>query len=262
MSATHGDFIWYELMTSDADAAQAFYAGLTGWTYADSGQTHIDYRVVAAGDEPVGGILALSDQMLAGGARPAWVGYVQSDDLDGSLAALEAAGGSVMMSPVELPGVGRFAMIMDPQGASLYLIDDESGRPSNAFSAYEPRVGHCAWNELITADPAAARRFYGGLFGWVVADSMDMGPMGPYEMLKNGVDRDFMFGGMMKKPDMMPVSSWSYYFRVADIDAAAGHIAAGGGQVLNGPQEIPGGEFIINGADPQGAMFSIIGKRS
>jgi predicted enzyme related to lactoylglutathione lyase len=90
---------------------------------------------------------------------------------------------------------------------------------------------------------------------------MDMGPMGEYPMYKNGEQHPFMLGGMMKKPDEVPVSMWSYYFRVPDIDAAAKSITGNGGQVLNGPMEVPGDEYVINGLDPQGAMFSVVGVR-
>lgn len=261
MANPDGDFIWYELMTTDSDAAQDFYAGLTGWSWATSGQEGVDYRVFSAGAEQIGGMLGLTDDMTAGGMRPAWLGYVQTGDLPGTLDKWKAAGGTVMIEGNEVPGVGPFAMVADPQGAPLYLIDDQSGQESKAFAAYEPRVGHCAWNELVTADPGAAKTFYGDLYGWVVGDSMDMGPMGQYDMLKNGETRDFNFGAVMRKPDEMPVSAWAYYFRVPDIDTAVSYIGDKGGQVLNGPMEIPGGDFIVQGTDPQGAFFSIIGAR-
>ena len=261
MANENGDFVWYELMTTDADAAQDFYTGLIGWNWADSGQDGVDYRIFSAGSEQIGGMLALNEEMTAGGAQPAWLGYVQTDDLSGALSKWKAAGGSVMIEGQEVPGVGPFAMVTDPQGVPLYLIDDQSGEESTAFSAYEPKVGHCAWNELVTADPGAAKSFYGDIYGWVVGESMDMGPMGQYEMLKNGEARDFMFGAVMKKPDEMPVSAWAYYFRVPDIDAAQAYIEEKGGQIMNGPMEIPGGDFVIQGSDPQGAFFSIIGAR-
>lgn len=259
MGNAHGDFVWYELMTSDADAAQQFYGGLISWTFEKAGMEHVDYRMFKAGDAQIGGLLQLTPEMVEHGARPCWVGYIQVDDVPAAVASAKEAGASVLMEGGEVPGVGPFAMLHDAEGAMFYVINDQSGEASEAFSTHEPRNGHCAWNELLAGDVGAATSFYGSQFGWVVAESMDMGPMGQYDMLKNGADRDFMFGGLMVRPPAMPVSMWTFYFRVPEIDAAVEYVKANGGDVINGPMEIPGGEFIINGIDPQGAMFSVIG---
>ncbi len=257
----HGDFIWYELMTTDADAAQGFYGGLLGWTFKDSGQEGVDYRQFAADGPDVGGLMPLTQEMQDGGARPLWAGYVGVEDVDVGADAIKKAGGEVLMGPQDIPGIGRFAFVKDPQGASLYIMRPfSSDHVSESFAHKTPRDGHCAWNELATSDPAGAKAFYGDLFGWVKADTMDMGPMGEYEMLKNGEARDFMFGAMMKKPDEMPVSLWNYFFRVPNIDIAVAYINDNSGQIVDGPIEIPGGEFSLNGVDPQGAFFALVGK--
>lgn len=261
MANQHGDFVWYELMTGDSEAARNFYGGMLGWTYADSGQEQVDYRIFSAGDTQVGGFLQLTEPMIEHGARPAWVGYIGVDDCTASVASAKEAGATVLMEGNEVPGVGPFAMLQDPGGAFFYILEDRSGEESNAFSTHEAANGTCAWNELMATDTAAAKAFYGAQFGWEVAESMDMGEMGLYEMLKNGAERDFMFGGLMGQMPDIPVSTWAFYFRLPLIDVAAEYITAHGGQILNGPMEIPGGEFIINGMDPQGAMFSVIGKR-
>lgn len=259
MANQHGDFVWYELMTSDSAAARTFYGGLLGWSFADSGQDNVDYRIFSAGDVRVGGFLQLTPPMIDHGARPAWVGYIRVDDAAATVASARDAGAKILMEGMEVPGVGPFAMLQDPEGAAFYVLEDRSGEESHAFSTHEPKTGHCAWNELMAGDPEAAKAFYGKQFGWVVADSMDMGAMGAYDMLKNGADRDFLFGGLMARMPEMPVSAWTFYFRVPSIEAAAGYIAANGGQVINGPMEIPGGEFILNGIDPQGAVFAVVG---
>ncbi|MGE0315278.1 MAG: VOC family protein [Lautropia sp.] len=263
MANRHGDFIWYELLTSDADAAQRFYGAVVGWRYADSGQTSVDYRIIHAKDEGVGGLMQITDDMRAGGARPIWLGYVLVDDVDAAVGKATAAGGAVQMPAMDMPNVGRIAMVADAQGAPFYLMRpippaDAPDKESKAFALTEPMDGHCAWNELVTSDPDAAIGFYTGLCGWRQEGEMDMGPMGKYRFFHHG---PAMIGAVMRKPAEMPVSMWGFYFRVADIDAAHDAIVAGGGQVILGPQEIPGGEFSINGIDPQGAAFGLVGKR-
>lgn len=259
MTTNHGDFIWYELNTTDADAASAFYSGLLGWTFADSDTDESGYRTFRTGEHQIGGVMQLTEEMKAGGAQPVWLGYVQVADLPAALAKVRANGGNVMLEDVEIPGVGPFAMIADPQGAMIYLMDDQSGMPSAAFSKHEARDGTCAWNELATSDPDAAHDFYTDLFGWTKGDGMEMGPLGFYQMYNHG---DYGLGAMMKKPEEFPVSLWAYYFRVPDIDVAKDYVEANGGSIANGPMEIPGGEFVFQGFDPAGAFFSLIGKRN
>ncbi|MHA6493148.1 VOC family protein [Pseudomonas borbori] len=261
MSNKHGDFIWYELLTSDADRAQRFYSDVLGWQVEDSGQPGMDYRILMAPDAQtgaaiaVGGLMQITDEMASGGARPVWLGYIAVDDVDASLAKAVAAGSTELMPATDIPNVGRIAFFTDPQGVPIYIMRGLSDEPSLAFAFDKPRVGHCAWNELSTPDPAAALQFYSAQFGWAKDGEMDMGEMGAYEFLRHGG----VFGAMMPKPADMPVALWSYYFRVANIDEAVDTVAAAGGQVVFGPSEIPGGEFIIHGIDPTGAMFALVG---
>ncbi|MGB5483231.1 VOC family protein [Parasphingorhabdus sp.] len=262
MTNKHGDFIWYELLTSDADAAQNFYGPLVGWDFADSGQADVDYREISMNGGGVGGLMPLTPEMTANGARPCWLGYINVEDVDRMAEAILSAGGSVHFEPKDIPGVGRFAFVADQQGAMFYVMKPTppAGDPdaiSKAFAATEPMVGHCAWNELATSDPEAALNFYHDLFGWEKDEEMDMGPMGTYTMLRH----DFMMGGMMAKPDGMPVSAWTYYFRVPDIDVAVDTIKAKGGEIIVEPMEIPGGDFSVNAMDPQGAAFALVGPR-
>jgi len=262
MSNKHGDFIWYELLTSDADASQNFYGQLLGWDFVDSGQDGKDYREISMNGNGIGGMLPLTPEMIKNGARPAWLGYVNVEDVDPMTEAIVSAGGQVHMEPQDIEGVGRFALVTDQQGAMFYVMKptppvDSPDASSMAFAATEPMVGHCAWNELATSDPDAALNFYHDLFGWEKAEEMDMGPMGTYSLLRHA----FMIGAIMNKPDEMPVSAWTFYFRVPDIDLAVDRIKASGGQILVEPVEIPGGDFTINAIDPQGATFALIGTR-
>lgn len=263
MANQHGEFIWYELLTTNSDAAQQFYSSILGWQTIDSGQTEIDYRILQAKDEEtgqlreVGGLLQLTEEMTQGGARPVWLGYIGVDDVDQTVARISTAGGEVQMPPTDIPDVGRFAMVTDPQGTPFYVMKGFSDEASLAFASDKPRLGHCAWNELVTTDPEAAKSFYFKEFGWTKDGEMDMGPMGQYEFIRhNGV-----IGAIMPKPEEMPVPMWHYYFRCADIDIALHAITDNGGQVLHGPDEIPGGEFIVKGFDPQGAIFALVGTR-
>lgn len=265
MTNQHGDFIWYELLTTDADAAGDFYGKVIGWTSTASGQPGMDYRFFSSGDgsdtqDGVGGYMAITPEMAEHGARPAWVGYIAVDDVDASVESITKHGGSVLMPAMNLDGVGRMAMVADPQGAPFYVMRGASDETSYSFAAMEPKVGHCAWNELSTTDPEAAKAFYGAQFGWTKDGEMDMGPMGKYEFLKAS-DGRFALGAVMPQMPEMPVSAWSFYFRVPDIDAAVETVKASGGTLLMEPVEIPGGEFSLNALDPQGAAFGLVGPR-
>jgi len=256
MANAQGDFVWYELMTTDADAAQAFYEPLIGWTFADSGTPDVDYRIGSMAGTEVVGMMQLSEEMQQGGARPAWIGYIAVDDIGGSIAALKDKGGHLFMGPNHLDGVGHMAMVADPQGAPFYLMQPE-GEGSESFAKHEPRDGHCAWNELVTEDPDAAGVFYSALFGWQKGEAMEMGELGLYQIYNHA---DYGLGAMMARPEQMPVSLWCYYFRVPEIGAAKAYFETNGGQVVNGPMEVPGGEFALQAVDPQGAIVSLIGK--
>ncbi|MBN7798594.1 VOC family protein [Parahaliea mediterranea] len=263
MANKHGEFIWYELLTEDADAAAAFYSELLGWQVEDSGMPGMDYRLLRMRDgdsgevHEVGGMMPLSAEMKDGGARPAWLGYIAVDNVDECLQRLVEAGGTVLMPPLDIPEVGRIALLGDPQGAPFYIMRGVGDATSLAFAFDRPRAGHCAWNELVTPEPAAAWSFYGTEFGWTKDGEIPLGELGSYEFIRhNGV-----IGALMPKPEEVPVPLWNYYFRVPDIDVAIERIRAGGGQVLNGPDEIPGGEFALQGLDPQGAVFALVGAR-
>jgi uncharacterized protein len=263
MTNKQGDFIWYELMTRDADAAGDFYGKVVGWTSVASGQPGMDYRFFFAGDgsnpdEGVGGYMAITDEMAAGGVQPAWVGYIAVDDVDASADSIAKAGGEIYMPPMDLENVGRMAMVADPQGAPFYIMRGRSDETSHSFAKYTPKVGHGAWNELSTTDLAGAWAFYGEQFGWSKDGDLDMGPMGKYEFIKS----DVVIGALMPKMPEAPMSHWIVYFRVADIDAAVEAIKANGGNISFGPDEIPGGDFSVKAIDPQGAHFALVGARN
>jgi uncharacterized protein len=255
MTNPHGSFIWYELMSPDPRAAEAFYGPLLGWSFSSDDE----YRHIGASEGLVGGILPLTPEMTAGGSAPAWLGYIQVDDVDATVASATAQGGRLYMPARDMEGVGRFAMVADPQGAPFYAMSPaDPQETSNAFAAERPMQGHVAWNELSSTDPAAAWAFYGGQFGWEKEGDMDMGPLGKYEFIRHG---SHMLGAIMPKMPQVPASAWTFYFRVGDIDAAADTIKANGGTLFQEPMEIPGGDYSLNAADPQGAAFGLVGPR-
>ena len=246
------NFFWFELATSDVDAALAFYASVVGWTSVDQNNAGPRYAVVEAAGRGVGGISALNP--AAPDSKPAWSGYIYSSDVDATARAISAAGGAVHYGPDDIPTVGRFAVVADPQGASFKLLAP-SGEDLPPLAPYTP--GHVGWNELHTTDSAAALAFYTAQFGWSHARDHDMGAMGTYRIFAiDGADG----GGMMDSPLASP-AFWLPYFSVGDIDAAHERVKAGGGSVMHGPAEVPGGGFIVQGSDPQGAMFALTGPR-
>jgi uncharacterized protein len=257
MTDLQGSFIWYELMTSDTKAAESFYKAVMGWDAADSGMPGIDgYTLFSAGEFRVAGLMALPDSAKAMGAGPFWLGYIAVADVDAAADALKNAGGKVFRAPDDIPGVGRFAVVTDPHGAVFGLFKGDGEAPPMP-SMDTPGV--IAWRELSAGDGPSAYAFYSGLFGWRKGEAMDMGPMGVYQLYGKG---DVDFGGIMTKPAEVPMPFWLYYVNVPDIETAGGRITANGGKVLNGPMEVPGNMWIIQGQDPQGAMFAVVGPKT
>lgn len=251
-----GDYIWYELLTSNADAAQAFYGNVLGWRFSDSGQTGMDYRIITVGSEGIGGLMEISAEMAQHGARPTWLGYITVKNADETAAETERRGGRILMPPMDIPNVGRIAMLADPQGAPFYVIKPGWQGKSNAFTEDQTLLGHCVWNELETTDQSAAWEFYGGMFGWKHDGGIDMGPKGEYQFIRHGS----MLGAIAPVEGSNP-SHWTQYFRVENIDVAKAAVEAGGGRVVTGPEDIPGGEFAMTCLDPQGALFGLVGPR-
>ena len=188
------------------------------------------------------------------GARAGWYGYVSVADVDATAAHATRLGGVVHVPPRDIPNIGRFAVLGDPQGAVFCLFHGigEMAPPSQR----EP--GRIGWHELLAADWQKAFAFYAELFGWQKDTAVDMGPMGTYQLFSDGSEA---MGGMFNKPDAVPAPFWLYYFNVGDIDAGAQRVTGGGGKILNGPMEVPGGMWIVQCMDPQGVMFALVGKR-
>jgi hypothetical protein len=256
MSNSHGSFIWYELLTGDAKAAKAFYDSVVGWNIdAEAAPGGMDYRMINAPDGHAGGVMQLSAEMIAGGAKPVWLGYFGVDDVDASVAAIVADGGQVQLPAFDVPGVGRLAMVTDPQGIPFYVM---RGAVDAASTAYQRMgTGHVSWNELLAPDADAALAFYGKHFAIEKVGAMPMGEMGEYSFIANGDSRGEAVGAIMRAPPGAP-SGWGFFFRVPDIEEAKARIEAGGGTVREGPMEVPGGEMTLGALDPEGVAFGLV----
>ena len=257
-----GDFIWYELMTPDAEGSKAFYDAVVGWNIGEGVAEYNGYRMIGTADGAfTGGVLPLTDEMQQHGARPTWLGYLNVRDVDAKIAEIESAGGKTLMPATDIPNVGRIAMAADPSGAPFYIMKptppaNDPNAVSDVFSVDQPQ--HVRWNELSSTGQDGAIAFYKRQFGWQQDGAMPMGEMGDYKFIyANGV----RIGAIMRKPPQLPASLWTYYIGVDDIDRASEAIKNGGGQILHGPIEIPGGEFSLNAIDPQGASFAVVGPR-
>lgn len=247
-----GRFIWHELMTTDSRAAERFYKAVIGWR-TEKWEQDPTYKLWTTANGPIGGLMALPDDAKRMGAPPNWLAYVGTPNVDATVDRAMALGARVLTGPLDVPGVGRFAVMADPQGA-IFAPYRAAGDPPGHDG--EPRLGEFSWHELVTTDPVAAFAFYSELFGWEKTEAMEMGPaLGTYQMY--GFEGQSIGGVYAKPADIAAPPSWLCYARVDDASAAARKIEALGGRVLNGPMEVPGGDWIAQCLDPQGATFAV-----
>lgn len=249
MTNPHGSWIWYELLTTDADAALDFYTQVVGWTPSKYENTPSDYTILNFDGDGVGGVM--TNPMPTGAT---WLGYVGVDDVDATVAKAEGLGAIVHMPPTTLEGVGRMAMLADPQGARFYVMKGASPEASTAYQRMG--MGHASWNDLSTGDDKAAFDFYHDLFGWRKQGAMPM-PWGEYSFLSGGT-QDEVWGAMMPREKPEDAIRWNFYFRVPDIEAAFAKVTELGGRPHHDPMEVPGGERVFYATDPQGATFGLV----
>jgi predicted enzyme related to lactoylglutathione lyase len=244
-----GQFVWHDHMTKDPKAAIAFYTDVVGWKtqpFAGAG----DYTMWVGSQGPLGGVTKLPDRAAKMGAPPNWMGHVQVDDVDAAAALTKKLGGKVVNEPEDIPTVGRFAVISDPQGAVLSIFEPNASMALHDAS----KEGEFCWNELVTSDQTAAFAFYSQLLGWKTLQEMDMGAMGTYRIYGVG---DQQLGGMMNTPKGNPLPpSWIYYVETRDLEGSITRAKKDGGKLMNGPVDVPGGR-IVQLMDPQGALFAL-----
>jgi predicted enzyme related to lactoylglutathione lyase len=249
-----GRFVWHELMTTDPSAAQKFYPKVIGWTTAPF-PGDPSYTLWQTGGSGVGGCMALPAELRARKVPSSWLTYLGTPNVDATCAELKRLGGSVQQDPMEIPDVGRLAVVMDPQGAVFAIFTPSREGVGRTGT---PVLGDFSWHELATTDPKAGFAFYQSLFGWDRTGDFDMGEMGRYEMFGIG---GVPIGGIYPKPAEVPVSNWLPYAKVASADQAASIAKAEGGTILQGPVEVPGGDRVAIGMDPQGAVFAVHSTR-
>lgn len=260
-----GTPIWYELMTPDAGAVAPFYRATLGWEIPSEGHdmpNGAQYREIGrAGGGSAGGVLTLTPQMAGGGARPGWMTYFHVEDVDAAVERGTRAGGQVHMPASTMDGVGRMAMLSDPQGAPFYVMDPTPppDNPDAQSDVFQPRSpGHAWWNELETTDEPGSTAFYKALFDWSMDNAMPMGEKGDYRFIDYD---DGQLGAINPwMADYMTVG-WLPYFGVADIEAAKAAVQASGGTVEQDIHEVPGGDFIFMATDPAGASVAFVGPK-
>jgi predicted enzyme related to lactoylglutathione lyase len=260
MTKTHGAWIWYELMSPDPEGAKAFYEAVVGWTMSIGHNGDNDYGVIANADGGMTGrVLRLKPDMMEHDAQPSWIGYIGVDDVDAMLVRVAAAGGKVLMPAFDIAVAGRVALVADCCGAPFYIMAPTPPPGGGENTAFSPTMlGRCGWDELCAGNLDHAVAFYTSLFGWSLGAPMDMGAHGQYQFpAHDGVP----FGGMMKAMDHMGPPHWNHYFRVAGIDAAKAAAEANGGRIAVGPMQVPSGDWVVMGADSQGAFFALVGAR-
>ena len=251
----HGQFVWYDLMTSDPAGAQRYYPQLAGWKTQkfEPSEPGNPYTMWTVDGEPIGGVGKITNEQAAMGTKPAWLPSVQVNNVNEATQKVTSLGGKVVHGPMPIPNMGSYAIIRDPQGATISLY-----QPSGATQGFDgtPSVGRFSWNELMTTDADRAFDFYRQLFGWEKTGEMDMGDGSMYLMF--GM-KGKPFGGIFNRdaarmPNMAP--NWLPYIYVRDVKKTVDAATRAGGMLGRGPMDIPGGIIAIL-ADPQGARFAL-----
>jgi uncharacterized protein len=256
-AASPSSFVWYELHTPDAAQADKFYRPVLGWNTKDAGMKDKKYTMLHAGEIPIGGFLEKPAQSFADGMKPSWMGYIGVSDVDSWCERLERAGGKIHRPSEDIPGVGRFAVVADPQGAIFVLF--QPGDPSQTAMLPAPGTpGAVSWHDLGARDWQSAFAFYSDLFGWEKANAIDMGPAGVYQIFSL---KGAPIGGMMTLENPKSAPGWLFYFNVDEIGAAVSRVKEQGGSITHGPSEVPGGLHIAHCLDTQGAAFGIVGRK-
>ena len=243
-----GRFIWHELLTTDTAAAAAFYPRVLPWRTQPSSMP--GYTLWMAGQTQIGGLMAQPPD--ASGTPPNWLIYVGTPSVDATCSQAQGLGAKVLKAPADIPNVGRFAVLLDPQGATFAVFTPGAGSPP---PGPQPAQGGFSWHELATTDVAGALRFYGELFGWRKGPGHDMGAQGVYQIfVEQGGNQ---VGGMANVQGPSSPPSWLCYVHVGDSARAVASAKGAGGRLLHGPMEVPGGSWIALLMDPQGGAFAV-----
>ena len=250
--AFHGRFLWQELRSRDPDAAAGFYTRVMPWK-SQPFAPGVPYTVFVADDtggRMVAGATRLGDDPGTSGTRPQWLGLVGSGDVDVTVAQAVARGARVVQPATDMPDVGRIAVLADPQGGLFGVY-----KPSHERDTVDTPHGGYSWHEFAASELVSAFDFYQSLFGWQVLDRVPMGPMGEYLLYgRNGKQEGGMYAITAGKGQHV---GWLPYVSHHSVDEAARRTVAAGGQIANGPMDVPGGGRIAHLIDPQGVMFAV-----
>jgi len=249
MSRQQGDglLVWYDLMTTDEVATDAFYSELFGWEFDAESDRENGYRLIANDLEPFGGTIPFEAPLQSN-----WMCYLQVTDLDALTARAVELGATIYMDKTEVPEVGHWVILADPTGAPLYLFALYPDQRMDK-TGYDTGQGRVIWNELITTDLAAATDFYREIAGWNLAAAYPGN--NPYTVAKS--DRMPVAG--LFQPETPPANSmWIVSFQTDDIDASIIKVEALGGKVIHPANTVPGIGRTAWVADPTGAVFGLM----
>jgi predicted enzyme related to lactoylglutathione lyase len=241
-----GRFVWHDLLTPNSEGAHEFYGKAVGWQ-TQAWEQDGSYLMFAGPSGPIGGTVETR------ATAPQWLPYISTADVDATVEAATRLGAQVQTPATALPNGGRFAALIDPQGAP-FGIHASTAEPAPETS---PQPGEFSWHELSTSvAPSIAFGFYAALFDWDEISQHDMGPMGPYLIFgRNGKQLGGMFDkGSTGKPGS---AYWLGYVSVTDLDATVAQAKAARGSLLHGPMDVPGGDRIAQLMDPHGAFFAL-----
>jgi predicted enzyme related to lactoylglutathione lyase len=243
-----GKFVWHELLSGDAAAATAFYTKVVPWK-SQPWEQDSSYSMWVAKNGPVGGIAKLDGTM-----PPHWLPYVAVPDIDATVEMAKDLGGRVLKDKTDLPNGGSYAVLADPQGAEFAIY--QAGAETGGNGSATPDAGEFSWHELATTDAKAAMEFYTKLLGWEVGPVHDMGEAagGNYHLFLQGGNQ---YGGMYVSDSSGMGPSWLCYISVEDVGKATTAAKNAGGRVMNGPMEVPGGSWVAQVLDAEGAPFAV-----
>ena len=250
-----GCFAWYELMTTDVAAAEAFYGNVLGWGAKDASTPDLPYKIFAAGQVPICGLMELPEEGRKMGATPRWMGYIGVNNVEVTADRIKRRGGTVYVPPTNT-NIGLISVVADSQTANFALVKElKVGRRQPVEPGKPGRVG---WHELFAADWEEAFAFYSDIFGWQKAGA-ETRETDIYHPFSAGGQT---IGGMFTKSPDDSLPFWLFYFNVEDIDAAVERVRVGGGQISGGALELPGGSsWVARCIDPQGATFALQGRQ-
>jgi uncharacterized protein len=235
-----GQFMWHDLLTTDVERAKGFYTELLGWEIETWKPGEIDYAMIKANGAQHGGFESLE------GDSARWLGHVFVEDVDQAVAAAQRAGGAIRGEPGGHPDVGRWATIVDPQGAEISVFNPNYDSPAPG--------GVFLWDELVTPDVEAAKAFYPSVFRWT-AEDMNMGEMGTYTLFKRGDGENA--AGLLQKRDGAGPAAWIPYLAADDVDGSVAEAEKLGAQTFVEPMDVETvGRFAVL-ADPTGATFGL-----